>query len=275
MPQAKIVVIGNEKGGAGKTTISVHFIIYLLKIGFKVAIIDLDLRQKTLTRYMQNRANYSSQIDKSIDIPNVLNFSLNNNSDINLKNQNDQESFEVMVQENIEKFDYIVIDTPGSSTFLSDLAHSYADIIITPLNDSFLDLDVIAQVDLEIENIKPSIYSESIWRQKLIRAKRNKGEIKWVVLRNRLSSIDAINKRKMAMALEKIAKKLGFKLLEGFTERVIFKELFLYGLTLLDLDDEIAGIKLTYSHLAAKQELKSFLLSLDIDDLNLKLENSN
>ncbi len=275
MPTAKIIVIGNEKGGAGKTTISVHFIIYLLKIGFKVAIIDLDLRQKTLTRYMQNRANYSNQINKLINIPEILNFTIQNITDINEKNRLDQQSFESLLGSHINDFDYVVIDTPGSSTFLSDLAHSYADVVITPLNDSFLDLDVIAQVDLEIENIKPSIYSESIWRQKLVRAQRNQGEIKWIVLRNRLSSLDAINKRKMSLALEKIAKKLGFKLLEGFTERVIFKELFLHGLTLLDLDDEIAGIKLTYSHLAAKQELKAFMQSLGFEDLNSKLKDSN
>lgn len=275
MPQAKIVVIGNEKGGAGKTTVSIHFIIYLLKIGFKVAIIDLDLRQKTLTRYIQNRINYSKQINKYIATPEVLNFKIDNHLDSNQKNQIDQQNFEFLLTNSLENFDYIVIDTPGSSTFLSDLAHSYADLIITPLNDSFLDLDVIAQVDLEIENIRPSIYSENIWRQKIVRAKRNKGEIRWVVLRNRLSSIDAINKRKMSFALEKISKKLGFKLLEGFTERVIFKELFLQGLTLFDLDDEISDIKLTYSHLAAKQELRSFLQSLDYEDLNLKLQDSN
>lgn len=272
--KAHIIVIGNEKGGAGKTTTTIHLLAYLLKLGFRVTSFDLDSRQRSLTRYIENRIKYSNNKELKLSMPIHYLISESNALNISIKEKEEEQNFLENFNEALENSDFIVIDTPGSNTFLSRLAHSYADSIVTPVNDSFLDLDVLAEFDPNSVNIiKPSIYSETIWKQKIERAKRDKGQINWLVVRNRLSNLDAKNKRNVGDAILKLANKVGFRVSDGFSERVIFKELFLYGLTLLDLGSEIFDIKLTMSHLAAKAELVKFLGELQIYEINEALKN--
>lgn len=267
-----IIVLGNEKGGAGKTTTSMHLIVSLLHLGFKVTSIDADCRQKSLSRYLENRTSYSAKHNLSLLSPKhfILEESENKQEDINKLNQ-------IIEQElSTENCDFLLIDTPGSHTLLSNFAHSLADTIITPINDSFLDLDVIAQIEADsLKIIRPSFYSQSIWEQKMHKAKRNQGEINWIVIRNRLSSIDAKNKQKMSEVLKSLSTRLGFRVSSGFNERVIYRELFLHGLTLLDIKPGVTDITLNISHLAAKQELNSFLRHINVNKINdvlIKLE---
>ena len=269
---AHIIVIGNEKGGAGKTTTSVHLIIYLLKLGFSVASFDADTRQKSLTRYLENRQKYNNQNNLYLELPNHQVFTLSNETNKDLIELEEKNHFLDLIMPASKNHDFIVIDTPGSNSYISTLAHSHADTIITPINDSFLDLDVLGQFDPLNKNIRPSFYSEVIWKQKIERARRDKAEINWIVLRNRLSNLDANNKRKVSDAVKKLSNKVGFKVAQGFKERVIFKELFLSGLTLLDLSQDIQDIKMTISHLAAREELKTFLKELKINKLSERLD---
>ena len=44
----RVIVVANEKGGSGKSTIAMHVAIALMKRGHRVATIDLDLRQRSL-----------------------------------------------------------------------------------------------------------------------------------------------------------------------------------------------------------------------------------
>jgi chromosome partitioning protein len=164
--------------------------------------------------------------------------------------------------------DVIVIDTPGSDTGLSRIGHARADILITPLNDSFLDLDLLARLDRAGKQIKgPSIYAEAVWEQRKRRALADGGSIDWVVMRNRLSSLDARNKRDIGRLLEQLAKRIGFRLAPGFSERVIFRELFPRGLTLLDLNEGRGGPALNMSHVAARQEVRALLQAIGIAEL--------
>ena len=261
-----IFVVGNEKGGAGKTTCSMHLIIGLLDRGYKVASIDTDSRQHSLTTYLNNRKNYNEKNPNHIvDMP--LHFHLQEGVGDSTEEKNKQEKakFEQACNAAKDHADYIVIDTPGSYTNYSRIAHSYADTVITPINDSFIDLDVMAKVDGDTMNItKPSIYSQMLWEQKMERASRDKGSIEWVVVRNRLSNLDAQNKRDVAVALEQLAKRIAFKVAPGFSERVIFRELFPHGLTLLDLKKANFIKAFSMSHVAARQELRTFLDSLGV-----------
>lgn len=174
-------------------------------------------------------------------------------------------TFEKIFEQAKKEADYIVIDTPGSPSYLSKLCHSYADTIITPINDSFLDLDVMAKINPDnFSVISPSIYSQMIWEQKMQRANRDHGTIEWIVVRNRLSTLDAVNKRKVGEVLGQLAKRISFKVAPGFSERVIFRELFLHGLTLLDLNKANYDKAFSISHVAARQELRDFLSYLGV-----------
>ncbi|MFY9589768.1 division plane positioning ATPase MipZ [Rickettsia endosymbiont of Halotydeus destructor] len=259
-----IFVVGNEKGGAGKTTCSMHLIVALLYQGYKVATIDIDSRQASLTNYLKNRELYNKQNpDKQVVSPQHFHL-----PESLKENKGDEEEEQKIIFEKAlteaSNADYIIIDTPGSHTFLSRLAHSYADTIITPINDSFLDLDVIAKINAKDGIISPSIYSQMIWEQKMQRASRDKGSIEWIILRNRLSNLDAVNKRRVANVLNDLAKRISFKLADGFSERVIFRELFLQGLTLLDLKNARYDRVFSTSHVLARQELRNFLSFLGI-----------
>jgi chromosome partitioning protein len=151
------------------------------------------------------------------------------------------------------------------------LAHSYADTIITPLNDSFVDLDVMVHLKPDsLELDKPSIYANRIWEQKKTKALRERGSIDWIVLRNRLSNIHSTNKQKMEEVLTILSKRLAFRCVPGFSERVIFREMFLSGLTLLDL--KALGLPLQFSHIAAKQELRSLIETISLPMLSEKIK---
>ncbi|MCC8417938.1 MAG: division plane positioning ATPase MipZ [Rickettsia endosymbiont of Bryobia graminum] len=258
--QTHVFVIGNEKGGAGKTTCSIHLIISLLYNGYKVASIDTDIRQASLTNYLRNRINYNStNPNNTVLCPEHFHLNESTNQTIGTKEEEERAKFEEIFEQ-AKKADYIVIDTPGNYSFLSRVAHSYADTIITPINDSFLDFDVLGKLnpnDLSITS--PSIYSQMIWEQKMQKASRSGGTIDWIIMRNRLSNLDAVNKRKVFTALEKLSKRISFKIAPGFSERVIFRELFLQGLTLLDLTTANHDKSFNISHVAARQELRNFL----------------
>lgn len=268
-----IIAIGNEKGGSGKTTTTMHLIVSLQKLGFRVGSIDLDSRQQSLTRYINNRANYKQKHNVELEVPQHKLLERSAQRNLEVADKEEQEAFERAINE-LNENDFIIIDTPGSDAFLGRLAHSYADTVITPMNDSFVDLDLLGNVDADsFDSIKPGIYSAMLWEQKMKRALRTKQEQNWFVVRNRLSTLDAKNKRNVEIALEKLSKRFGFKIAPGFGDRVIFKELFLHGLTLHDAVNS-EEIRLSPSVIAARQELRNFVSALNIKELNEIMQQS-
>ncbi len=268
-----IIVLGNEKGGTGKSTLSMHLIVHLLRLGFKVGSIDIDARQGTLSRYIENRQKFIQTNNK--ELPNSSHHAIlrSNRPTVVDAQQEDKEKF-LACLETLKDKNFIIIDTPGSDTFLSQLSHSYADTLITPLNDSFIDLDMLARINNETREISgPSTYAEMVWDQKKQKLLRDRTQFDWIVLRNRLSSIYAKNKEEMQSLLNKLAQRIGFRLASGFGERVIFRELFLQGLTLLDLKD--VGIEMTLSHVAARQELRALLEMINLAPLAERLQDAS
>lgn len=256
---AHIIVLGNEKGGSGKSTTAMHVAIGLLRLGYSVGSIDLDARQGTFSRYMANRFDYSSRERLSLPIP--LHFPIERSKAETVIAQEEQDRIflEMALEELNHQVDFIVIDTPGSDGFLGQLAHSYADTLITPMNDSFVDLDVLARISPETREIRgPSVYTRMVQMQKEIRKARNGETIDWIVMRNRLSSLDARNKREVGELLQSISEKYGFRLAPGFGERVIFRELFLKGMTLLDLKEDPEH-QMTLSAVSARQEIRDLI----------------
>ena len=261
-----IIVLGNEKGGAGKTTTAVHIITSLLYKGFSVNSIDIDSRQLSLTHYLENRQAYAQK--NNIELPNPTHHVINKSRlDSELEsNEDEKRRFVDCLEHNKKDCDFIIIDCPGSDTYLSRLAHSYADTVVTPINDSFVDLNVLACIDDNTNKVeRHGVYSEMVWEAKIYRAQRDKGEIDWVVLRNRLTNIDAKNKRNVADALNNFANRVRCRVAEGFSERVIYRELFLKGLTLLDITNEKTNVSMNISHVAARQELRGFMEFLNVE----------
>jgi len=261
--RARVIVVGNEKGGSGKSTTSMHILISLLREGGRVAAIDLDARQRTLGRYLENRQAFMARNGLPLPMPE---FTVVGESE--LPHRPDAEADEAArlsaaIDGLAARHDFILIDCPGSDTNLSRLGHSYADLLVTPVNDSFIDVDLLASVDPDmLKVLKPSRYAIMVWEQRKQRFARDRQTVDWVVIRNRLSHLDARNKRNVGHVLETLQKRIGFRFLPGLSERVIFRELFLSGLTLMDLDQTGSGLSMAQA--AARQEVRTLLLGLNL-----------
>ena len=266
--RSHVIVFGNEKGGTGKTTTAMHVITALMAKGNSVAAIDLDSRQRTLAHYIENRAAFVQRSGAKLAVPELV-----------VIERVQAPMFDAAAAEETARFvealtrlrascDFVVVDTPGSDTVLARVGHAAADTLVTPMNDSFIDFDLLAHVDPETFAIRgPSIYAEFVWQCRKRRLLSERRQLDWVVMRNRVSSFDARNKRRIAKALDDLASRIGFRVAPGVSERVIFRELFPLGLTLFDLP--LAGVqsKLTMSHLAARQEIRELLTTLELPAL--------
>ncbi len=263
-----VIVLGNEKGGSGKSTAAMHVIVALLKSGRRVAAIDLDLRQKSLTRYLENRRIYGETRNVELVFP-VTPKILPSAIDSREAARNQETEHLTGALGTLSDCDFVVIDCPGADTHLSRLAHAHADTIVTPLNDSFVDFDVLARLDPSSGKvIGPSIYSEMVWNARKRRAMSGvKGGIDWVVMRNRLSANRARNKAEMGKKLDELSSRIGYRLARGLGDRVIYRELFPSGLTLLDLGGDHAPMRLsTMSHVTARLEVRALIATLNLPE---------
>ena len=257
------LVLGNEKGGSGKSTTAMHVIVGLLRLGYRVGSIDLDARQGSLSRYLEHRQRHVEEAGADLPLPDHHRVFGSDETGRRKAEAQERESLQAAFAA-LSGCDFMVIDTPGSDSYLSRLGHLNADTLITPLNDSFLDLDVIAEIDRERrEVLGPSLYSRMVWEQNNQRVVNGRKPIDWVVMRNRLSHIEPRNKREIGVLLEKLGLRIGFRLAPGFGERVIYRELFLKGMTVLDLPLG-EGVPSVSSHLAARREVGALLRSIGL-----------
>ncbi|MEO6433707.1 MAG: division plane positioning ATPase MipZ [Sphingomicrobium sp.] len=251
MSQPHFIIFANEKGGTGKSTTAVHTAIALAASGHKVGALDLDSRQRTMTRYLENRAATMRKLDANL--PQARFEVLEDLSEVAL---------DTALARLAETCDVIVVDTPGRDDPVARAAILKADTLVTPMNDSFVDLDLIGQVDSETYKItKPSFYAELIWDSRTQRARSTGKSVDWVVLRNRLQHIESHNLRRVGAALDELARRVGFRVIPGLGERVVYRELFPKGITLLDLQ-QLGEVGL--SHIAARQELREMIAGLGI-----------
>ncbi len=245
------IVFANEKGGTGKSTTAVHIAIALAYQGARVAAIDLDPRQRTMYRYFENRADTMRR--RGITLPTV-NFDVYTEDSI--------ARLDVMIAGMLQRHDFILFDTPGRDDKFARYVAAQADTLVTPLNDSFVDFDLIGQVDAETFKVKKlSFYAEMIWEARMARARTERSEMDWVVVRNRTQHVEARNMRRLNRALGELSRRVGFRIASGLSERVIYRELFPSGLTLLDKGHLGA---LATSHLVARQELRELVGLLNL-----------
>lgn len=268
MSGGHIIVFGNEKGGSGKTTAAMHVAVALARQGKRVAAIDLDLRQRSFSRQLENRTNWRERHGKLTSVPEICVFERSAASSLDAAAAEEAKSLERLIEGARAAFEFVIVDTPGSDTLLSRIAHAAANTLVTPLNDSFADFDLLAHVDPATFSVdKPSIYSDFVWECRKKRLLARLPALDWVVMRNRVGSTEARNKRRVSSALDALARRIGFRVAPGFGERVIYRELFPMGLTLLDLPQPELGISLSMSHLAARQEVRALIAMLMLPGL--------
>lgn len=256
----RVIVVANEKGGSGKSTVAVNIAIALLRAGNSVATIDLDSRQRSLTNYLDNRQAWAREIDRDLIKPTHICFDCDGefqSGDEVAGRDAFARAFEGLAADHR----YVVIDTPGHAHYLGQMAHSLAETLVTPLNDSFVDLDVLGSVDPNTFAItRTGHYAEVVADG---RRTRIAGDLDWIVLRNRLSTTKNRNKQLVGAALNELSEKLGFRVVDGLAERTIFREFYPRGLTVMDeLDKDTLGVRPTISHLTAALEMQSLLRSV-------------
>lgn len=249
------IVFANEKGGTGKSTTAVHVAVALAYLGARVAAIDLDTRQRTFYRYCENRR--ETQNRRGISLPSPV---------FDVCHGNTIEALDDEAARLGEGADFLVFDTPGRDDPFARHVAAQADTLVTPMNDSFVDFDLIGEVDAESFKVRRlSFYAELIWEARLKRSRAavegQKKQMDWVVVRNRTGFTDARNQRRIDSALAELSKRVGFRTAQGLSERVVYRELFPSGLTLLDKGH--LG-ELGTSHLVARQELRNLVATLNL-----------
>ena len=265
---SRVIVVANEKGGSGKSTIAIHIAVALLKAGNTVATIDLDSRQKSLTRYVENRREWAAHVGQDLEIP--THFCIGEQT-ISQGLEEETPGYDALV-ETVESaaqtHNFIVIDTPGHQSQITALAHAMADILVTPLNDSFVDFDVLATVDPKtLELTGPSHYAETVLHARNERSLLNQTPTEWIVLRNRVSMISSRNKRLMGDKLQELSERLNFRCLGGIAERLIFREFYPRGLTAFDeVKETTLGTRPTMSHATARQEVQNLLQAMGLSE---------
>jgi chromosome partitioning protein len=243
-----------------------HVAVALLKAGQRVATIDLDSRQKSLTHYVENRQAWARRTGIELQIPYHTCITLGASMQIAENESAEATQFAAAVSVLEQAYDFIVIDSPGTDNYLMRLAHSMADTLISPINDSFLDFDVLGSVDpATYAVVGVSHYATMVRAARRQRRLLDGVVADWVVVRNRLSMLGSRNKQLIADVLDQLAIRLGFRAIDGLAERVVYRELFPRGLTALDdLDEATLGQRPNMAHVTAREEVKALLFNLKL-----------
>jgi chromosome partitioning protein len=265
--RGRVIVVGNEKGGSGKSTVAIHIAVALMKAGQSVATVDLDSRQRSFTHYIENRHAWAKHLGRDLETPDHCCIE----QKIDYPTADDEAvectAFTETVERLADTHNFVVIDTPGHNRYMMRLAHSTADTLITPLNDSFVDFDVLGAVDPETFGVTGIGHYARIVEEARRQRQANRLETDWIVLRNRLSSLGSRNKRFVGRALEQLSQKLNFRCVDGLAERVIFREFYPRGLTAVDdLDEATLGTRPTMSHVTARMEMENVLSAVSAVD---------
>jgi chromosome partitioning protein len=261
---AHVVVLGNEKGGSGKSTTALHIAVALMKAGQRVATIDLDSRQQSFTHYIENRRAWAERARIKLEMPTHYCVARAEGNSLEANEAQEFNNFSDAISKIEHTHDVVVVDTPGNDTYLMRLAHSMADTLVTPLNDSFVDFDVLATLDPTNFTVTGESHYANMVRDARRQRRLVDGRLTdWIVVRNRLAALGSRNKRLVGEGINELSKRMGFRSVDGFAERVVYREFFPRGLTALDdLDEATLGTRPSMSHVTAREEVIGLLNAL-------------
>jgi chromosome partitioning protein len=255
-----VIVLGNGKGGTGKTTLAMHVATGLLNAGYKVATLDLDSDVRCLTCYLDNRRIWAEHARIALAMPQHRHVAAAEGTRAEENEAEDLASLERAIADLTPSCDFLVIDTPSQDTYLARVAHLVADSILTPLQDSFLDLCSLGVFDLATrEIVRTGRYAAGVCAARKIRQKLVSDFSDWIVIRRRARGTSLLKG-----CLGDIGRRIGFRCVEGLTERDIYRLLFPLGLTAFDPFPEMLGEGCKISHLAARQENDALIRCLKL-----------
>lgn len=261
---ARVIVLANEKGGAGKSTLAALIATSMLYHGKRVAVIDTDLRQQSLSRFFANRRHWLPAAGVEAPVP--LEYKLaEDTAALALADPSEAVSrFEEAVALAMRDAELVVIDTPGADTPVSRSAHLQADLVVTPINDSFVDFDMLGQIDpMTLELVRPSLYTRVVQEARATR-ERHERETDWIVLRNRLAATEVRNRERLTQVMESLSRQAGFRIGPGLRDRVAYREMFPFGLTIADLSANVRNAQVSSPRAAAREELQELLAALGL-----------
>jgi chromosome partitioning protein len=264
-----VIVLGNEKGGSGKSTLAIHLAVSLMLEGMRVVTIDLDARKQTLTQAIRNRRNWAKAQDIFLPTPDHHLLEQAETDSLRTNKWSDIEAFTRLLKNLRQHADFIIIDTPSQTCQLSTIAHAHADTLLTPMNDSMLDLNALAHITPNFGTLAAtSPYTKAVQAARHERLAADGSKMDWVVLRNRLFGTDTPNYKAVGDALGALSNQVEFRLAQGMYEREIYREYFNLGLTALDPIESFAPhMRPTMHHMASRNEILNL-----IEFLNLPLE---
>ena len=265
---AHVIVVGNEKGGTGKSTLSIHLSVALMKIGFRVATIDLDTRQRTLTRFFENRRSWAQSAPWDVELPQHYAPERGTSESVRDNETVEFTAFADAIGAVEHAYEFVIIDTPASDSYLMRLAHSLADTLVSPVNDSYIDVDVFSRVHHDrAKRGAVAHYADLVIEARRKRHLVDQGIIDWVLVRNRVASLQSNNAKQIAVSLGRMALELKFRAAEGLHDRVIFRELFPIGLTALDpIEEATRSGSLSNSQMSARREIEDLLATLQLPE---------
>jgi chromosome partitioning protein len=226
-------------------------------------VIDLDVRQRSVGRFFTNRRAWMAAAGVELPVP--LPDALEGFDFETATPDAAMAAFEAAYASLEAQADYVLIDTPGGDTPLSRAAHARADLIVTPMNDSFVDFDMLGTVDpVTLELARPGLYAQAVWEARKRRMMADRSSVDWVVLRNRLAPAEARNRKRLDERVAALSRRVGFRIGPGLRDRVIYRELFPFGLTIADLSPKVKPVAVSLGHVAARQELRGVIQALNL-----------
>ncbi len=224
-PHGHVIAFANEKGGVGKSTLAFHCALALAHLEMRVLVIDCDRRQQTLHRLLEARDGTVRTL--KVDLPQPKHVVL------------EQQSGALLSQE-IERLgaqcDFVLIDLAGHDSPIARRAIALADTVVTPINCSPTDLDALGRINPVSRRFREAgPFAEVVTALRNERLACGLPAFDWVVAKNRIRRSEHRLLASVDANLATIARHLGFRTIDGLTERVGYREMMPFGLIQFDL----------------------------------------